>query len=144
MSAGFGGAQPPTSLYQEVLCMPASLSPSGEDYLEAVHDLSEEGAPVRVTDVALKLGVSKASVFKAMVTLKDNGLVAQEHYGALTLTEHGVTRAHQVVGRHHSIKRFLMEVLGVPEELAEKDACRMEHGMSDLTIERLMAFMRDR
>lgn len=124
--------------------MPTALSPSAEDYLEAVHDLSEDGSPVRVTDVALRLGVSKASVFKAMVTLKENGLVAHAHYGALSLTEKGVERAHQVVERHHSIKRFLSEVLGVPEALAEKDACKMEHGMSDLTIERLVEFMNKR
>lgn len=117
------------------------ISPSQEDYLEAVYEIEADGQPVRVTDLALRLDVSKASVNKAVSLLKDTGLVNHEHYGTITLTEQGRSTAKEVSLRHKTLKRFLVRVLGVEDAIAEEDACQMEHAISQTTMDRLLEFL---
>lgn len=117
------------------------ISPSQEDYLEAVYEIEAAGQPVRVTDLALRLDVSKASVNKAVSLLKDASLVNHEHYGTITLTEQGRNTAREVSLRHKTLKRFLVRVLGVEEAIAEEDACQMEHAISQTTMDRLLEFL---
>lgn len=118
-----------------------SMSPSQEDYLEAVLFLEKEGKTVRVTDIADYLDVSKASVNKAISLLKEAGMVEHEHYGTIDLTPEGRKKAEQVALRHHTLKRFLNKVLGVDEETAEQDACMMEHVISQQTMNKLVEYM---
>ena len=113
-----------------------TISTSSENYLETIYTLSRDGSPVRSIDVATAIGVSKASVNKAISVLREAGMVEQELYGAITLTELGTTRAREVFRRHCTLKTFLNTVLGVPEKIAEADACRMEHVISDETMRR--------
>lgn len=117
------------------------LHEAGENYLEALLELSVDGAPVRSVDVAQRLGVSKPSVNKAMGILKEAGMVEQQLYGNITLTQAGRARAEQVQARHAALKKFLHEVLGVPLEIADEDACKMEHVVSEVTMEQLIAFL---
>lgn len=118
-----------------------TVSASLEDYLEAIYILAQTNGSVRVTDIAQKLEISKPSVNRAINTLKDQGYVMHEHYGDLSLTERGEAIACGVLRRHQVLKRFLMEVLTVDEELAEEEACLMEHVMSQSTIDKLADFM---
>lgn len=111
----------------------AKLTPSSEDYLEAILELSNQDNTVRSVDIASHLQVSKASVNKAMGVLRDMGLIEQAHYGQIHLTEQGHTRAREVLHRHTMLKRFLTEILHISDETAERDACRMEHAISDET-----------
>jgi Mn-dependent transcriptional regulator len=118
-----------------------AISPSLEDYLEAIYQLAQKNTAVHMSDVALRLNVSKASVNRAMKTLKDHGYITQEHYRPLSLTKDGAIRALEVVNRHTLLRSFLVDHLGVSCEVAEEDACRMEHAVSAETIEKLESYM---
>lgn len=115
--------------------MSEHISTSSENYLEVIYDLSRSG-PVRSVDVATRMHVSKASVNKAIGVLRQAGLVDQQLYGAITLTNEGYERAREVERRHSTIKKFLVDVLGVDEKIADEDACRMEHVVSETTMRR--------
>ena len=117
------------------------ISPSLEDYLEAVLELAGDDNGARTTDVAAKLGVSKASVNQAMGLLVNRGLISRERYGPVYLTEDGRDAAQAVCRRHRAIKSFLISVLGVDESAAEEDACQIEHVVSKETMAGLIDFM---
>lgn len=117
------------------------ISASSQDYLEALLELSEEEHSVRSIDVANRIGVSRASVNKAIGVLKENGFVEQEKYSEVTLTDEGIRAARAVLKRHATLKQFLTNVLGVSEDIAESDACRMEHVISIETLEKLQTFL---
>lgn len=118
-----------------------TISPSQEDYLEAILELEKGGKSVRVTDIAVQLEVSKASVNKAVSLLKEAGMVEHEHYGTIELTPPGRLKAEEVYLRHRTLKSFLYKVLGVNEKTAEKDACLMEHVISEETMTRLLEYL---
>jgi Mn-dependent DtxR family transcriptional regulator len=117
------------------------ITSSSQDYLETLLKLSESDARVRSVDVANALQVSRASVSKAMGILKEMGLILQEKYGTVTLTEEGKKAAKAVKKRHNTLKGFLLDILEVGEEAAEQDACRMEHVISLETLEKLEQFI---
>jgi len=119
----------------------AVISASLEDYLEAVFVLQKQKKTVRMTDIAELLDVSKPSVNRAIGTLKDAGFLKHETYGEITLTNSGKARAKAVLHRHNLLKDFLNVTLGVSDETAEKDACKMEHVMSNESIEKLSQFL---
>ncbi|MGI6754739.1 MAG: metal-dependent transcriptional regulator [Atopobiaceae bacterium] len=114
------------------------LSMASEDYLESIYrimcdkDESDEG--VRSVDVAEQLKVSKASVNKAISTLKDAGMVEQMRYGRVRLTEEGEKYASRVWKTHRTIRAFLIHDLGVDAEVANREACLMEHYLSAGTV----------
>ncbi|MGI6578265.1 MAG: metal-dependent transcriptional regulator [Eubacteriales bacterium] len=118
------------------------LSPSNEDYLEAIFDLSFEQVPVRSIDVATRLNVSRASVNKAVGLLKESGFVTQQPYGGILLTEEGKAVAAKVRMCHTTIKILLQQLFGVPKETAEAEACKIEHVISDDTLSRLIDFVK--
>ncbi|RPF42574.1 DtxR family iron (metal) dependent repressor [Thermodesulfitimonas autotrophica] len=117
------------------------FSPALEDYLEAILELADTNKVVRVTDIAARLGIAKPSVAQALGHLKRLGLVTQERYGPVWLTEEGRAQAAEVRRRHRALFYFLTAVLGVPASVAERDACRMEHVISSQTMDRLLAFL---
>lgn len=121
-----------------------NVTTSSEDYLEAILLLSGKDGCVRSVDVARAKQVSRASVNKALGILKEKGLIRQQKYGTVSLTEEGVKVAGSVMQRHIALKGFLIEVLGVRPETAEKDACQMEHAISRETMNKLEEFMRKR
>jgi len=120
------------------------LSMAGEDYLEAIYCITEiEGGSdgIRSVDVAERLGVSKASVNKALTSLKESGMVEQNRYGRVTLTDRGKEYGAQVWRTHRALRLFLSSVLGVDDETADDEACLMEHALCQDTIERLIGFL---
>ena len=121
------------------------LSMAGEDYLEAIYRLAHEDGvadgAVRSVDVAEQLGVSKASVSKALSTLKDAGMVDQMRYGRVTLTEEGKRYARRVWRSHLALRAFLADELGVDREVADEEACLMEHYLSHDTIDRWCGYL---
>ncbi len=117
------------------------LSESQEDYLEAILALESEGAPVAVAAIAARKGVSMPSVNGALKRLERLELVRHGRYDYVQLTPSGRRRAQGVAGRHDLLRRFLSEVLGVSEKVAEADACAIEHHVSSATVEALTAFV---
>lgn len=109
------------------------IQESGEMYLETIYVLSEKG-PVRAIDVGEYMGYSKPSVSRAMGLLKSGGYVAADKDGYLTLTDVGAEVAKKIFERHTLITDFLIR-LGVDKETATEDACRIEHHISDASIE---------
>jgi DtxR family Mn-dependent transcriptional regulator len=116
------------------------LSPSLEDYLEAVLILVRGGSVARVRDISAHLGVGKSSVTGALKTLAKRGLVNYEPYQFITLTDHGRELAEEVSARHVLLREFLSEVLGLDEDAAEANACRMEHAVDAELLEQLGKF----
>ena len=118
------------------------MSMSIEDYLEAIVMLGgTTQSAVRSVDISRELNVSKASVNKAINTLKDRGLAEQPFYGDITLTEEGYSYGQSVLERHRLLTRFLVEVLGIPADRAEEEACEMEHAISDESFENWKAYI---
>jgi len=110
---------------------------SGENYLETILMLKQEKGHVRSIDVANKLGFSKPSVSRAMNILKQEGLITFEANGLINLTTTGLEKAKSVLERHIIITKFLHEHLGISAENAEKDACRIEHVISEETFKKM-------
>lgn len=109
---------------------------SAEDYLESILVLSKKGGGVRSIDIATRLGVSKPSVSHAMKLLREDGYIAMDRYGTVTLLEKGAEIANQIYERHIVLARML-EGLGVPAEIAMEDACKMEHDISQESFEKI-------
>ena len=103
---------------------------SGEMYIETIYVLTKKGAPPRAIDVGEYMGFSKPSVSRAIGILKKNGFVTVGDDGAITLTDEGIALAEKIFERHTILTAFL-EKIGVPPEVAEQDACKIEHRISD-------------
>jgi DtxR family Mn-dependent transcriptional regulator len=116
-----------------------SMSQSLEDYLEAVYMLIADGKTAQVRDVAKILSVKMPSVVKAIHELKRLGLVTQEPYSNIELTEKGSRVAKLVLNRHTLLRSFLVK-LGVSGETADHDACLMEHILSAETLDKIRIF----
>ena len=109
---------------------------SAEDYLEAILVLSKQGGGVRSVNIASMLGVSKPSVSHAMKLLREDGYIAMDRYGTVTLLEKGEEIAMRIYERHQVLTKML-EGLGVSEEVAKADACKLEHDVSDESFEKI-------
>ena len=121
--------------------MIARVSASQEDYLEVMYDLSHGSEAVRSIDIANLLGVSRASVNKRLSLLKEAGFVEHEPYGLVHLTEKGCAVAKNVRERHNTLYKFLTDILGVAEATADREACEMEHAISQDTSDKLYAYL---
>ena len=111
-----------------------AIHESGEMYLETIYVLSKERSAVRAIDVGEHMGFSKPSVSRALSLLKDSGHVVTDTNGYLSLTEAGQAIAEKIFERHTILTKIITG-LGVSEEIAAADACRMEHVISDETFE---------
>lgn len=113
-----------------------AVQESGEMYLEAIYVLSQKSNSVRAIDVGEYLGYSKPSVSRALGVLKDEGMVTKNSEGYLSLTQSGEDRAKTIYERHTLLTKLFMN-LGVDEETATEDACRIEHYISEKTFSAL-------
>lgn len=111
-----------------------ALHESAEMYLETIYQLSLERSTVRSVDVAETMGYSKPSVSRAVGLLRQGGHLLMDKDGSLTLTESGLEIAKKVYERH-TILTAILTRLGVREDVASEDACKMEHVISDETFE---------
>ena len=105
------------------------LSPSMEDYLEAVYGLAGARGFARAKDISARLKVSRPSVNSALKNLSALGLVAHEHYGYARLTPSGLAAGSKIAELHGFLKDFFISVLCLAEAEAERDACRIEHAI---------------
>ena len=123
--------------------MNEKLSPNMEDYLETIYLLELERGNVRVKDIAEKMEITMPSVSSALKNLEKQGFVSHDRYDLVVLTPQGARVAEEVYRRHGVIRDFLSQVLGLDDEIAEKDACGMEHIISPETLESLARYLED-
>ena len=113
---------------------------SGEDYLEAIVALELKMKSVRPVDVAQFLKVSKPSVSRAMKVLEEHGYITHVPYGTICLTDKGRLKGNEIYSRHTFLTTFLIDIIKVDEKVAQKEACRMEHVLSEQTMNKLKSF----
>jgi len=120
------------------------ISESVEMYLEAILELEAKNNVVRSVDIARFLGVTKPSVNRAMTNLKNEGYILMEPYGDVVFTEKGRETAKRIHELHHVITDFLVNSLGISPELAEADACRIEHVISPEVVQAMKEYNKKR
>lgn len=106
---------------------------SSEDYLERILMLQEKGMTVRSIDLAESFKYSRASVSRAIKNLKLNGYLEVASNGTIILTEEGTKIAKKMLERHNLLTKFFISI-GVPEDIAYQDACKIEHDLTDETF----------
>ncbi len=118
------------------------MQESRENYLETIYMLGKEKTAVHAIDVARTLGFSKPSVSRAMGLLKEDGYIEITSGSEIVLTKNGKKLAEAIAKKHEILTRFLMMTADVPEEIAEQDACHMEHFIQDETLAGIQNFMK--
>ena len=116
------------------------IQESGEMYLETIHILSQKKGEVRSIDVCEYMGYSKPSVSRAMGILKSAGYITVDKHGYITLTDEGLSLAQKMYERHTLLTKFLVK-LGVDEEIATDDACKIEHHISEASFDAIKNFV---
>jgi len=117
------------------------VSASLEDYLEAIYHIEASNGAARAKDIALAMDVKNASVTQALRSLAEKSLVNYAPYEVITLTKPGRQIALDVIRRHEILEKFLSQVLGLPHDEADENACRMEHSVSRPILDRLIKFV---
>ena len=116
------------------------IKESAENYLETILMLKTKNGSVRSIDIANELGFTKASVSVAMKSFREEGYVTVDDAGSISLTKKGLNIAEKMYERHKVITKFLIE-LGVSEETAESDSCKIEHDISNESFEKIKEFL---
>lgn len=119
------------------------LRESSEMYLETILKLEGDKGVVRSVDIANELKYTKPSVNRAMGILKEKGYITKEPYGSVMLTETGKQKAQKIHNAHHIITDFLVAVLKVDKKLAEIDACKIEHIISEKTLVAMKEYLKN-
>ena len=117
-----------------------NLLESGEMYLETIYTLSKQSDFVRSIDICEKMGFSKPSVSRAMKLLKEDNYIEMEASGRITLTDKGLDVATKIYNRHTILTEFFLKI-GIREEIAMDDACKIEHVISDESMEAIKKFV---
>lgn len=117
-----------------------NIRKSAEDYLEQILMIREQKGEVRSIDIAMGLGVTKPSVSVAMKRLRENGYILMDANNLITLTPAGEEIARSIYDRHKTLARCL-QLLGVSDEIAREDACKLEHDISQTSYEALLRYM---
>ncbi len=113
------------------------ITSSLEEYLKTIYILKNTEGNVRVTDISKKLNCSKPSVNRALNCLKDEGLITYEAYGDIDITQEGTDVAKSAIKRYDILKLFLIDILEVDENVAQDEATKMKHAISEDTISKL-------
>jgi len=117
------------------------ISATLEDYLEAIKMLCDKKRFARVKEISKMLNVEMPSVTSALKRLKNKGLILYEKYGYIELTPDGNIIAGNIYNRHVKIKEFFEKLLNIDSEIAEEDACKIEHSISADTFNRILSFL---
>ena len=120
-----------------------ALQESGEMYLETILILSRKNQNVRSVDISEYMGYSKPSVSRAVGLLKDGEFITVEKDGFIHLTQKGLSAAEKILERHTILTQMLIS-LGVSQETASNDACRIEHVVSDETFEAIRNYLQQK
>lgn len=116
------------------------MSESVEDYLETIYLLSKSKSELHAIDIANELNFSRPSITRALKILKVKGFIETDDFNHINLTDAGLQKAKQIYERHQIITEFLL-LNGIPFDIATKDACRMEHYISEETFSFFKSFV---
>ena len=130
------GENMPRSLKKEI-------SASLEDYLETIYEIFEEKQGVKAIEISRRLGIGRSSVTDALKTLAEKKLVNYGRYDVISLTKDGEKAAKDVIKKHHILSSFFTQILGLSEEEANKNACRIEHVISEDAFQGFVRFMKE-
>ena len=119
-------------------CLSASL----EDYLEIICNLLETSESVKAVEIAKRLNISRASVSEALFKLAEKKLILYEGHKGITITPEGLKLAKEVIKKHKTFTAFFEKTLGLDKNEAEKNACKIEHVISNKLFYRLSAFQK--
>ena len=112
---------------------------SGEDYLETILMIQKKNGQVRSIDICNELGYSKPTISVAMKNFREDGYITVNDDGSILLTEKGLKIAERLYERHRVIAKALI-ALGVDEDIAHEDSCKIEHDISEITFEKIKDF----
>lgn len=123
--------------------METKMYESGENYLETILRIKEEKGSVRSIDIARTLNFSKPSVSRAVSLLKKDAYIEVETTGEITLTQKGREKAEAIYERHQLLTEFLMKTAEVTKEIAEQDACKIEHIISEEVMNGIKKYLKE-
>ena len=115
------------------------IQESAENYLESIYMIHKKKGNVRSIDIVNELDLSKPSVSVAMKNLRENGYISMDSDGFIKLEAPGMEIANRIYGRHRKLTAFFI-ALGVDPDTAAKDACKVEHDLSEETYSKMIAF----
>lgn len=118
----------------------STLSASLEDYLESIFSIIKEKQVARVKDIARDLQVKSGSVTGALKALKEKALINYQPYKYVTLTKEGRRQARAITKRHRVLRKFFINVLSAKKKIAEKNACEIEHAITEDLFAKLLKF----
>lgn len=116
------------------------VSKREEEYLETMYLLHKNKGIIRVKDIARMMKVKPPSVVDALKKLSEKGLVEYEKYDRILLTDRGREIAEKTYAKHQLLTKFFVEILGIPPDVAEQDACQFEHYVHEITVRRMREF----
>ncbi|MDD5748004.1 MAG: metal-dependent transcriptional regulator [Actinomycetota bacterium] len=114
---------------------------SFEKYIDVIYELSGKKGGARITDIAKALGISPPSVSEMVDHLVEIGLVTHDKYKHISLTPKGKRLGKGLDRKHEALKKFFIDILGVDEKIADRDACEIEHVISKETLERMLSYL---
>lgn len=118
-----------------------TITPALKKYLKVILELHENNGEARVTEISRRLGVTKATVSQTVKKLIHYGFAEKDEHGAILLTNSGKAKAIEIKNRNLVIQGFLTEVLGVDQQISQKDACKMERLVSGETVKKLEGYL---
>lgn len=119
------------------------ISASLEDYLEVIYEIFDEKQGVKAVEISRRLGVGRSSVTDALKALSDKNLVNYGRYDVISLTKEGENTAKEILLKHSVLCEFFSEVLSLSEEESNKNACRVEHVISEEALGGFINFMKE-
>ncbi|KPA18549.1 DtxR family iron (metal) dependent repressor, partial [Candidatus Magnetomorum sp. HK-1] len=140
----FGNA-PPKHLYAKkegIMKKKLTLSETLEDYLETILELENKNKVARVKDIADKLEIQRGSVTGVLKLLEKKGLINYQPYSYITLTDSGLKIAKKITARHNVLKDFLVRIVQLESNNAENVACRMEHIIDEISMNKFIQFIK--
>ena len=117
------------------------MNKASEDYIKNIYILKQEKSRLHSIDLAKELGLSRASVSRAMSNLRKDNIIIMKEDGEIEFTIKGLKIAEVIMDKYVTLTGFLQDVAGVDEKTAKEDACRIEHYISDVTFAGIKQFI---
>lgn len=111
-----------------------------EDYLELIYQSISENKDIKAIDIANEFNISRSSVSEALIRLADLDLIIYEGRKGIKITEKGVVEAKKIINRHNILFKFFSEVLKIDYQIADKNACKIEHVIDDEVLDKIHQF----